>query len=68
METLFNAHLARIQTIIQEALSSCRLDGVWIYAGQADYYFVDDQTKSFILTRISIMLCRCLKLKEAGCF
>ena len=46
METLFNAHLARIQTIIQEALSSCRLDGVWIYAGQADYYFVDDQTKS----------------------
>ena len=47
METLFNAHLARIQTIIQEALSSCRLDGVWIYAGQADYYFVDDQTKSF---------------------
>ncbi|OBX04059.1 proline dipeptidase [Gallibacterium genomosp. 3] len=47
MKTLFNAHLAHIQEIIKEALSCCRLDGVWIYAGQADHYFLDDQTKSF---------------------
>ena len=47
MKTLFGAHLAHIQEIIKEALSCCRLDGIWIHAGQASPYFLDDQTKPF---------------------
>lgn len=47
MKTLFNAHLAHIQEIVKEALSCCRLDGIWIYAGKADNYFLDDQSKPF---------------------
>ncbi|MFC0323355.1 Xaa-Pro dipeptidase [Gallibacterium melopsittaci] len=47
MNLLFATHLAHIQELVREALSCCRLDGVWIHAGQATHYFLDDQTKPF---------------------
>ncbi len=39
MQHLFSQHIARIQQIVQHALELARLDGLWIYAGQAKYHF-----------------------------
>lgn len=47
MKQLFTQHILRIQGIVQQALESARLDGLWIYAGQAKYHFLDDQTAPF---------------------
>ncbi|MDG6344928.1 Xaa-Pro dipeptidase [Glaesserella parasuis] len=47
MQHIFSQHIARIQQIVQHALELARLDGLWIYAGQAKYHFLDDQTSPF---------------------
>lgn len=47
MKQLFAQHILRIQGIVQHALELSRLDGLWIYAGQAKYHFLDDQTSPF---------------------
>ncbi|WP_373818213.1 Xaa-Pro dipeptidase [Glaesserella sp.] len=47
MQHLFAQHIAHIQQIVQHALALARLDGLWIYAGQANYRFLDDQTSPF---------------------
>lgn len=47
MKQLFAHHISRIQGIVQHALELAHLDGLWIYAGQAKYHFLDDQTAPF---------------------
>lgn len=47
MKTLFSQHIVRLQQIVQHALELARLDGLWIYAGQAKTHFLDDQTAPF---------------------
>lgn len=47
MKSLFLTHILRLQKIVQQTLEITRLDGLWIYAGHAKYYFLDDQTSPF---------------------
>lgn len=47
MKLLFTQHLLRIQAVVQQALEQARLDGLWIYAGQAKRHFLDDQYSPF---------------------
>lgn len=47
MEYLFSQHIAQLQKVVQQALETARLDGLWIYAGAAKYHFLDDQTSPF---------------------
>lgn len=47
MKQLFETHILRLQGIVQQALETARLDGLWIYAGQAKPHFLDDQTAPF---------------------
>lgn len=47
MQQQFSHHLARIQQQVQTALELCRLDGLWIYSGAAQRYFLDDQIAPF---------------------
>ncbi|MDH2998859.1 Xaa-Pro dipeptidase [Pasteurellaceae bacterium LFhippo2] len=47
MKELFAQHISRIQQIIQDCLESARLDGIWIYAGEPKYHFLDDQSAPF---------------------
>lgn len=47
MKQLFETHILRLQGVVQQALEQSRLDGLWIYAGQAKNYFLDDQSAPF---------------------
>lgn len=47
MQQLFSQHLTRVQQTVQYALELSNLDGLWIYAGEARYHFLDDQTAPF---------------------
>lgn len=47
MQQLFSQHLTRVQQTVQHALELSNLDGLWIYAGEARYHFLDDQTAPF---------------------
>lgn len=43
----FKQHLQQVQSYIAQGLIRSNLDGVWIFAGQATSYFLDDQCKPF---------------------
>lgn len=47
MKQLFEAHILRLQGIVQQALESSGLAGLWIYSGEAKYHFLDDQAAPF---------------------
>lgn len=47
MQQRFSQHLAKVQQAIRQALELCHLEGIWIYAGNAAYRFLDDQTIPF---------------------
>ena len=47
MQQLFQQHLVHLQQLAQEAIFRSHLQGIWIHAGQEEYYFLDDQTKPF---------------------
>ncbi|KAE9531040.1 Xaa-Pro dipeptidase [Testudinibacter aquarius] len=44
---LFQQHLHSLQNVVQDILQTNHADGIWIYAGQEQCYFLDDQTKPF---------------------
>ena len=44
---LFQQHLNVLQPLVQDILQTNRLDGIWIHAGEEQYYFLDDQAKPF---------------------
>lgn len=47
MQHLFSQHLQRLQGIVANLLESTGLSGLWIYAGSAKPYFLDDLTVPF---------------------
>ncbi|QIW15361.1 Xaa-Pro dipeptidase [Pasteurellaceae bacterium RH1A] len=47
MQGLFTQHITRLQAVFQQALEQARLDGIWIYAGQAHPRFLDDSFYPF---------------------
>ncbi|PJG85029.1 Xaa-Pro dipeptidase [Conservatibacter flavescens] len=47
MQELFQQHLQHLQQLSQDAIFRSHLEGIWIHAGQEEYYFLDDQTKPF---------------------
>ncbi|MDH2924711.1 Xaa-Pro dipeptidase [Nicoletella semolina] len=47
MQQRFTQHIAHLQQVVQHILEATCLDGLWIYAGAAKSYFLDDQDAPF---------------------
>lgn len=47
LKMLFNQHIKQLQKNITSLLESSCSKGIWIHAGQAENYFLDDQHKPF---------------------